>query len=73
MMTKTHTTNEDCFFSSVVDPTNRNDVRNHIAEVVLFYLNHIEKQAASKNVIVQKDYQELLSFVTFGNYGLSAN
>ena len=55
MTTKTHTTNEACFFSSVVDPTNRNDVRNHIAEVVLFYLNHVEKHAVSKNVIVQKD------------------
>lgn len=58
-------------FSQVVDATDKNSVRNHVREVVLFYWEHMTNQDTSK--MLEKDYQELLDFVTFGPYGLCGN
>ena len=55
-------------FSQVVDPMDKNNVRNHVCEVVLFYWELMTNQDASK--MLEKDYQELLDFVTVGPYGL---
>lgn len=56
-------------FSLVVDATDKNNVRNHVCEVILFYWEYMTNQDSSK--MREKEYQELLDFVTFGPYGLS--
>lgn len=58
-------------FSQVVDATDKNSVRNHVREVVLFYWEHMTNQDTSK--MLEKEYQELLDFVTFGPYVLRGN
>lgn len=58
-------------FSQVVDATDKNSVRNHVREVVLFYWELMTNQDASK--MLEKEYQELLDFVTVGPYGLCGN
>ena len=73
MMIKSHRATKEMFFSQVVDPMDRNSVRNHIHEVVLFYLEHMTNKAESNSVMIEKDYQELLAFITFGTYGLCGN
>lgn len=73
MMIKSHQATEEMFFSQVVEPMDRNSVRNHIREVVLFYLEHMTNKAESNSVMIEKDYQELLAFTTFGTYGLCGN
>ena len=72
-MIKSHQATEEMFFSQVVEPMDRNSVRNHIREVVLFYLEHMTNKAESNSVMIEKDYQELLVFTTFGTYGLCGN
>ena len=67
MMIKSH----QATFSQVVDATDKNSVRNHVREVVLFYWEHMTNQDTSK--MLEKDYQDLLDFVTFGPYGLCGN
>lgn len=68
MVIKSHQATEQAFFSQVVDATDKNSVRNHVREVVLFYWEHMTNQDTSK--MLEKDYQDLLDFVTFGPYGL---
>ena len=71
MVIKSHQATEQAFFSQVVDATDKNSVRNHVREVVLFYWEHMTNQDTSK--MLEKDYQDLLNFVTFGPYGLCGN
>ena len=68
MVIKSHQATEQAFFSQVVDATDKNSVRNHVREVVLFYWELMTNQDTSK--MLEKDYQDLLDFVTFGPYGL---
>lgn len=55
-------------FSLVVDATDKNSVRYHVREVILFYWEYMTNQDSSR--MLEKEYQELLDFVTFGPYGL---
>ena len=68
MVIKSHQATEQAFFSQVVDATDKNSVRNHVREVVLFYWELMTNQDTSK--MLEKDYQDLLDFVAFGPYGL---
>ena len=71
MVIKSHQATEQEFFSQVVDPMDKNSVRYHVREVILFYWEYMTNQDSSR--MLEKDYQELLDFVTFGPYGLCGN